>query len=105
MLLVTSPDLGDTKIVEYMGLVTGEVIMGTNPIKDIAASLRDLVGSRSKEYEESLIKAREIALKELEEQAHAMGANAVISIALDFEQVTQHNMIMVCATGTAVRYE
>lgn len=105
MLLVTSPDLGDTKIVEYMGLVTGEVIMGTNPIKDIAASLRDLVGSRSKEYEESLIKGREIALKELEEQAYAMGANAVISIDLDFEQVTQHNMIMVCATGTAVRYE
>ncbi|MGK7943711.1 MAG: YbjQ family protein [Microcystaceae cyanobacterium] len=105
MLLTTTPDLKDKKVIEYLGLVTGEVIMGTNPIKDIAAGLRELVGSRSKEYEESLIKAREIALKELEERATAMGANAVISIDLDFEQVTQHNMIMVCASGTAVKYE
>ncbi|HAC62434.1 MAG TPA: hypothetical protein DCF68_02570 [Cyanothece sp. UBA12306] len=104
MLLTTTPDLGETKIVEYLGLVTGEVILGTNPIKDIAASLRELVGTRSKEYEESLVKAKELALKELEERAVAMGANAIISIQLDFEQVTTHNMIMVCAAGTAVKY-
>lgn len=105
MLLTTTPNIEDKKIVEYLGLVTGEVIMGTNPIKDIAASLRELVGSRSKEYEESLIAARKEALKELEERAIAMGADAVISINLDFEQVSQHNMIMVCATGTAVKYQ
>lgn len=104
MLLVTSPNLGDKKIVEYYGLVTGEIIMGTNPIKDIAANLRDLVGGRSKEYEQSLIKAKEIALKELEENAAAMGANAVISIDIDYEQVS-NNMLMVCTAGTAVKYE
>ncbi len=105
MLLTTTPNLEDKKIVKYLGLVTGEVIMGTNPIKDIAAGLRDLVGSRVKEYEATLIKAKELVLKELEERAANLGANAVICIDLDFEQVTQNNMIMVCATGTAVIYE
>ena len=105
MLLVTSPDLGDKKITEYLGLVTSEVIMGTNPIKDIAAGIREIVGSRNKEYEESLIKGRELAIEELKQRATAMGANGVISIDIDYEQMSNHNMIMVCAAGTAVKYE
>ena len=105
MLLVTSPDLGKHKITEYLGLVTSEVIMGTNPIKDFAAGIRDIVGTRNKEYENALIKAKELAIEELKERATAMGANAVISIDIDYEQMSRHNLIMVCGAGTAVKYE
>ena len=105
MLLVNSPNLEGKEIIEYFGVVTCEVIMGTNLIKDIAACIRGLADTRNQEYEESLVKARKLALEELETNATNLGANAVISISLDFEIMGKGNLIMVCGMGTAVKYQ
>ena len=85
-----------------MGLF-GEAIVGANIFRDLLASVRDIVGGRSGAYEAELRKAREIALGELEQAAAAMGADAVIALDVDYETVGQGNMLMVTASGTAVR--
>ncbi len=105
MLLVNSPNIEGKEIIEYCGLVTSEVLLGTNPIKDIAAGIRGLSDARNKEYEESLVKAKTLALQELEANAQNLGANAIISINLDFEVMGKSNLIMVCGMGTAVKYK
>jgi uncharacterized protein YbjQ (UPF0145 family) len=89
---------------EYLGVVTGEAILGANIVRDLFAGVRDIVGGRSGAYEEELRKAREIALQEMEAEAAARGADAVIGIDLDYETVGgQGSMLMVSASGTAVR--
>lgn len=90
----------------YLGLVSGEAIMGINIAKDLFAGLRDIVGGRSNSYEQELNKAKEIAVNEMVGQAESFGANAVIGVDLDFETVGGNgSMLMVAATGTAVVYE
>ena len=108
MLVVTTPTIEGKKIVRYMGIVTGEAILGANIFKDFFAGIRDIVGGRSAAYEKELGKAKEIAIEEMKEKARALNANAVIGVDLDYEtiQVGQTGgMLMVSANGTAVAYE
>lgn len=108
MLVVTTPMMEGKKIVRYMGIVTGEAILGANIFKDFFAGIRDIVGGRSTAYEKELGQAKEIAIEEMKEQARALNANAVIGVDLDYEtiQVGQTGgMLMVSANGTAVAYE
>ena len=102
MISVTTPTLENGIIVEYKGLVTGEVVAGINFIKDFGASIRIIVGGRSAGYEEELADAREKAIKEMEVRASQMGANAVVGVDIDYETFGNAGMLMVSATGTAV---
>lgn len=103
MIITTTPTLEGRAIAEYRGLVTGEAILGANIFKDLFAGVRDIVGGRSGAYEQELAKARTIALQEMTASASAMGADAVVGVDLDYETVGQGSMLMVSATGTAVR--
>lgn len=105
MLVTTTPSLDGRRIEEYLGLVSGEAILGANIFKDFFASIRDIVGGRSAAYEQELQKAKEIAIAEMQQQAASLGANAVIGVDLDYETITigqGGNMLMVSASGTAV---
>jgi len=103
MIVTTTPTIEGKVIRDYRGIVTGEAIMGANIFKDIFAGIRDIIGGRSGAYERELTKARDIALKELEERAAAIGANAVVGVDLDYEVIGQNgSMLMVSASGTAV---
>ena len=103
MTLSTTPTLEGNPIRQYLGVVTAESIVGANFVKDFMASMRDFFGGRSGAYEGVLIEAREIVLKELEERASRMGANAVVGISFDYEAVGgSGSMLMVVASGTAV---
>jgi uncharacterized protein YbjQ (UPF0145 family) len=107
MLVVTTPTIEDKKITNYMGIVSGEAIMGANIFKDFFAGIRDIVGGRSAAYEKELRRAKEVAIQEMCQEAQDMGANAVIGVDLDYEtvQVGQGGgMLMVSANGTAVRF-
>lgn len=106
MILTTTPSIEGRKITSYFGVITGEAIMGANIMRDIFASITDVIGGRSGAYEEKLQEARQIALRELEERAVRLGANAVVGIDLDYEVIGQSgSMLMVSASGTAVRLE
>ncbi|MBR5706721.1 MAG: heavy metal-binding domain-containing protein [Bacteroidaceae bacterium] len=106
MIMTTTPTLEGRKIAEYRGVVFGEVITGVNFIKDFAASIRDFVGGRSTTYEDELITARNQAMRELEERATRVGADAVVGIDIDYEVLGQNgSMLMVTASGTAVKFE
>ena len=103
MILTTTPSIEGRSITTYHGVVTGEAILGANVFRDIFASIRDIVGGRSAAYEQELQKARDIAMRELEENAARAGANAVVAIDLDYEVVGQGgSMLMVSISGTAV---
>jgi uncharacterized protein YbjQ (UPF0145 family) len=103
MLISTTSLLEGKRVRQYLGLVSGEAILGANIFRDFFAGIRDIVGGRSAAYERELRKAKEIALKEMEEQAAALGANAVIGVDLDYETVGQTGgMLMVSVSGTAV---
>ena len=103
MLLTTTNTIDGKPVTKYIGIVTGEAIMGANIFKDIFAGIRDIVGGRSATYEKELRTAKDIALNEMTAQAQALGANAVIGIDLDYETIGQGgSMLMVSATGTAV---
>jgi len=98
--LSTTSRLDGYDITEYKGVVVSEAIIGANMFRDLFARVRDVVGGRAGGYESALSRARELALAEMAEQAQALGANAVIGIDLDYE--TLNEMLMVCASGTAV---
>ncbi|USD62367.1 heavy metal-binding domain-containing protein [Vibrio sp. SCSIO 43140] len=103
MIVTTTQTVEGKRIVNYKGVIAGEAILGANVFKDMFAGLRDIVGGRSGTYERELQKAREIALKELEQKASDMGANAVVGVDLDYEVLgTGNGMLMVSASGTAV---
>ncbi|MBN8474781.1 heavy metal-binding domain-containing protein [Sulfuritalea sp.] len=103
MEMTTTPSFEGKKIAKYCGVVAGEAVLGANIVKDLFASVRDIVGGRSGTYENELRKARQIALDELAEQARELGANAVVGIDLDYEVLGEKNgMLMVSASGTAV---
>jgi uncharacterized protein YbjQ (UPF0145 family) len=103
MILTTTPGVDNRSITEYLGVVTGEAILGANIVRDLFAGVRDIVGGRSGAYEEELRKAREIALREMEAEASSRGADAIVGIDLDYETVGNGSMLMVSASGTAVR--
>ena len=104
MILTTTPTVEGRTIIEYKGIVFGEVISGVNFIKDFKASLRDFVGGRSGSYEQELVNARNQAMRELEERARQLNADAVVGIDIDYEVLGQNgSMLMVSASGTAVR--
>jgi uncharacterized protein YbjQ (UPF0145 family) len=106
MILTTTHILEGKKITDYFGIVTGEAIIGANLFKDLFASITDIVGGRSGSYEQVLREAKANALRELEENARQMGANAVIGIDLDYETVGHNgSMLMVSASGTAVKFQ
>ncbi|WP_339694197.1 heavy metal-binding domain-containing protein [uncultured Roseivirga sp.] len=106
MLLTTTPTIEGHTITKYHGVITGEAIIGANLFKDIFASITDLVGGRSGSYEKVLREAKNNAMQELQYNAQAMGANAVVGIDLDYETIGQSSsMLMVTASGTAVTYQ
>ena len=105
MHIVTSPTVAGHKTTRSYGLVSGEAILGANIFRDLFAGIRDIVGGRSAAYEGELRKAKQIAIDEMLQQARELGANAVVSVDLDYEtiQVGQGGgMLMVSASGTAV---
>ena len=105
MLVTTTSTLEGKQIVDYLGIVSGETIIGANLFKDFFAGIRDIVGGRSGSYEDVLREAKETALREMSEQAERRGDNAVIGVDLDYETVgSSGSMLMVTAAGTAVRY-
>ncbi len=102
MIVTTTHELQGKPITEYLGIVVGESIIATNIMRDIMAGLRDIVGGRSGAYEEKMQEARDIAIKEMQEKAQELGANAIVGVDIDYETVG-NGMMMVSASGTAVK--
>ena len=107
MLISTTPTIEGKNVKKYLGLVSGEAILGANIFKDIFASIRDIVGGRSAAYEKELRKAKQIALEEMTEEAKSLGGNAILAVDLDYETIGRQSssMLMVSASGTAVILE
>lgn len=105
MIITTTHTVEGKKISGYLGVVTGEAIIGANIFKDIFASVTDVIGGRSGAYERSLREAKDIALSEMQENAARLGADAVVGIDLDYENMGKNGgMLMVSASGTAVKF-
>jgi uncharacterized protein YbjQ (UPF0145 family) len=103
MLMSTTHGVDGKPVSRYLGVVTGEAIIGANIFRDMFAAVRDIVGGRSATYERALNEAREVALGEMQNRAEQLGANAVIGIDVDYEVLGQNNgMLMVAVSGTAV---
>jgi uncharacterized protein YbjQ (UPF0145 family) len=102
MLIVTTESIEGRRVVEYLGIVSGDAIVGANFFRDFFARVRDIVGGRAGGYEKALAGAKRAALGDLEEQAKELGADAVIGVDLDYEAIGD-SMLMVSANGTAVR--
>ncbi len=103
MVISTTPTIEGYPIKDYLGIVTGETIIGANVIKDFKASLTDFFGGRSGTYERTIREAKETALQEMQERAAQMGANAIVGVDLDYETIGGGNsMLMVACSGTAV---
>lgn len=103
MILSTTPTIEGHTIKEYKGVITGETIIGANFIKDFFAGIRDVLGGRSKSYEKVLAEARDESMREMQERAFMLGANAIVGIDIDYETVGEGNsMLMVAVSGTAV---
>jgi uncharacterized protein YbjQ (UPF0145 family) len=102
MIVTTTNTIEGRQITDYLGIVNGEAIMGANIVRDLFASITDIVGGRSGAYEQKLKEAREIALQEMQHHARSLGANAVVGIDIDYE-VVREGMLMVTTSGTAVR--
>jgi uncharacterized protein YbjQ (UPF0145 family) len=106
MIVTTTPTIEGRSVKKYIGIVTGESIIGANIFRDFMAGITDIVGGRSRAYEESLREARETAIREITEEATARGASAVLGVDIDYETVGQSGgMLMVSASGTAVVLE
>ncbi|HEY3375797.1 MAG TPA: heavy metal-binding domain-containing protein [Candidatus Aquicultor sp.] len=105
MIVTTTPSVEGKPIRDYLGIVTGEAIMGANVFRDVFASIRDIVGGRSAAYERELASARQIAIQEMSDNAASLGADAVVGVDLDYEVLGQNQgMLMVTASGTAVKF-
>lgn len=103
MITTTTHTIEGHPIEQYLGIVNAETIIGANIFKDIVASLRDITGGRSSTYEKVADEARTNAMNELVQKAESIGANAIVGISLHFETVGAGNLLLVIATGTAVR--
>ncbi|KNZ70797.1 hypothetical protein Tfer_0476 [Thermincola ferriacetica] len=104
MIITTTPNIEGKKITQYLQVIAGEAIMGANVVRDLFASITDIVGGRSGAYESKLVDAREIAMAEMAEKARRLGANAIVGVDLDYE-VIRDGMLMVTVSGTAVIVE
>jgi len=102
MIITTTPTIEGKVIKDYLGVVTGEAIMGANIFRDFFASITDIVGGRSGAYEKELQKARQIAIDEMSAEAAEKGGNAVVGVDIDYE-VIRDGMLMVSLSGTAVK--
>lgn len=102
MIITTTPTVEGQTVKDYLGIITGEAILGAHVGRDFMASLTDIVGGRSAAYEDEVRKARAIALEEMSSEAERRGANAVVGVDIDYEVIRQ-GMLMVSASGTAVR--
>jgi uncharacterized protein YbjQ (UPF0145 family) len=103
MIVTTTPTVEGRPVQQYLGIVTGEVIVGANLFRDLFASVRDIVGGRSGSYEDVLARARMQALQEMQDTARNLGGNAVIGVDIDYEVLGSNgSMLMVSASGTAV---
>ncbi len=107
MILTSSNTIESKEIIEYKGLVTGEFLIGSNIYKDFFSGVRDVVAGRTSRYEDELQKAREFALKTMEEKAKSLGANAIIGLKISYDNLggTMGNTILVTAYGTAIKCE
>lgn len=106
MILTTTNSVSGYEIVEYRGIVFGEVITGVNLVKDIGAAFRDIFGGRSSSYENELIKARGESLQEMEQRARELGCDAVVGVNMDYEVLGANgSMLMITASGTGVRLQ
>ncbi len=106
MIITTTASIEGKKIVEYKGVVFGEIVSGVDFIKDFAASITNVFGGRSTSYEDELIKTRDEALLEMKNRAYKLGANAIVGVDFDYEILGANNgMLMVIASGTAVVVE
>lgn len=108
MIVVTTPSLEGRRITRYIGLVSGEAILGANIFRDLFAGIRDIVGGRSAAYEQELRKAKQLAIDEMQDQAQRLGGNAIVGVDLDYETISMGSgggMLMVSASGTAVVVE
>ena len=104
MIVTTTPTIEGRPIRDYLGIVTGEAIIGANLFRDLFANIRDIVGGRAGSYERVLKEARADAIEELQAEAKRLGANAVVAVDLDYEVIGDTgSMLMVSASGTAVR--
>jgi uncharacterized protein YbjQ (UPF0145 family) len=105
MILTTTDSVDGRKVTAYLGIVAGEAVMGTNIFRDFFAGITDILGGRSGSYEKELRKAKTLALESMMEEAQALGADAVIGMDLDYQQIggTDRQMLMVAASGTAVK--
>ncbi len=105
MILTTTPNIEGSVIAAYLGIVSGDAVMGSNVFSDLFAGIRDIVGGRTASYEKLFTEAKALALQELEDRARALGADAVIGIDLDYEVIggDRKTMLMVSANGTAVK--
>ena len=103
MLMSTTTVIEGRPVSRYLGVVTGEAIIGANIFRDLFATVRDIVGGRSATYERALGEARDVAMNEMQVRAQQLGANAVIGIDVDYEVLgTSNGMLMVAVSGTAV---
>ncbi len=106
MLVTTTNTIEGKKITKYLGLVSGEAILGANLFKDLFAGIRDIIGGRSAAYEAELKKAKNIAIQEMIDETKSLGGNAIIAVDLDYETISANgSMLMVAASGTAVLVE
>lgn len=105
MIITTTNTVEGKKIASYHGVVTGETIIGANLFKDFFASIRDVVGGRSGSYEKVLREAKDTALLEMQQAAEALGADAILGVDLDYETISNKGMLMVTASGTAVKFD
>ncbi|MEN4042486.1 MAG: YbjQ family protein [Anaerolineaceae bacterium] len=103
MLISTTPSIEGKRIVRYLGVVSGETILGANVFRDMMAGITDIIGGRSSAYEQELRRAKETAINEMVQQAQQLGANAIIGVDLDYETIRE-SMLMVAVSGTAVQY-
>ncbi|MCG8511699.1 MAG: heavy metal-binding domain-containing protein [Rhodospirillales bacterium] len=105
MIVSTTDGIEGRPVSQYLGLVTGEAIMGTNVFRDMFAGVRDIVGGRSSAYEKEVKKAKDLAVEQMIEEAEALGADAVIGVDLDYEVIggDKKTLLMAIANGTAVR--
>jgi uncharacterized protein YbjQ (UPF0145 family) len=102
VIITTTPGIEGKTIKEYVGVVTGEAIMGANVFRDFFASITDIVGGRSAAYEKELGKARKVAMEEMVQKAKEQGGSAIVGVDLDYE-VIRDGMLMVSVSGTAVK--
>ena len=106
MIVTTTPTVEGRRIAAYLGVVSGEAIIGANLFKDMFASIRDVVGGRAQSYERTVKEAKVAAMEDLEAEARSIGADAVVGVDLDYEVLGRGgSMLMVSANGTAVRFE